>query len=156
MAFIGDDSLKKFVAFSFMTSIMTPKIGNNTVFENQWKSLIQHCERSKLSLQIKKPKVGIFSLFWLVIEKLKLSVKQCYQKSHFEKDINSGKCQNTKNYPFWRVFENLKLRVKKCYQTYQFWYRQILMGNAKVQKFKCDILINFPTIWRSQFHFLTF
>ena len=52
--------------------------------------------------------------------------------------------KNAKNDPFWRVFENLKLAVKQCYQT----DRSVLMGqklmeNAKIQKFKCDLLSNF-------------
>ena len=46
-----------------------------TVFENHRKSLIQHCERSELSLLQKCPKWS----FWRVFENLKLSVKQCYQ-----------------------------------------------------------------------------
>ena len=54
-----------------------------------------------------------------------------------------------KNGPFWRVFENLKLAVKQCYQTLD---RSVLVGqklveNAKIQKFKCDILRNFQTMW---------
>ena len=53
-----------------------------TVFENQRKSLIQHCERSELRLHlsaqkfIKNTKNGPF---WRVFENLKLAVKQCYQ-----------------------------------------------------------------------------
>ena len=48
--------------------------------------------------------------------------------------------KNVKNGPFWRVFEKLKLAVKQCYQTRQ------LVENAKIKKFKYDILSNFQTI----------
>ena len=49
--------------------------------------------------------------------------------------------KNAKNGPFWRVFESLKLAVKQCYQTGK--------KMPKFQKFKCDILSNFQTIWAS-------
>ena len=51
--------------------------------------------------------------------------------------------QNAKNSPLWRVFENLKLAVKQCYQTGQFFMGQKLAENAKIEKFKCDILGDF-------------
>ena len=38
--------------------------------------------------------------------------------------------------------EFLKTRIKQCYQTGQF-IGQKLVENAKIQKFKCDILSNF-------------
>ena len=58
--------------------------------------------------------------------------------------------KNAKNGPFWRVFENLKLAVKQCYQTSQFFIGQKLVENAKIQKYKCDILSNFQTmcLWK--------
>ena len=52
--------------------------------------------------------------------------------------------KNAKNGPFWRVFENLKLAVKQCYQSVLI--GQKLVENAKIQKFKCDILSNFQTM----------
>ena len=45
--------------------------------------------------------------------------------------------KNDKNGP-----EKLKLVVKQCYQT-----GQKLVKNAKIEKLKCDILSNFPTMW---------
>ena len=56
--------------------------------------------------------------------------------------------KNAKNGPFWRVFENLKLVVNQCYQTGQFVIGQKLVENAKIQKFKCDILGDFQTLCR--------
>ena len=53
--------------------------------------------------------------------------------------------KNTKNGPIWRVFENLKLAVKQSYQTGRF-NRSKIGGNAKIQKFKCDILGDFQTL----------
>ena len=53
-----------------------------TVFENQIKSLIQHCERSELRLLFVWTKVYQKCLIWLVFENLKLVVKQCYQKDN--------------------------------------------------------------------------
>ena len=49
--------------------------------------------------------------------------------------------KNAKNGSFWRVFENLKLAVKQCYQT-----GQKMVENAKIEKFKCDILGDFQTL----------
>ena len=40
--------------------------------------------------------------------------------------------------------EFLKTRIKQCYQTGQF-IGQKLVENAKIQKFKCDILSNFQS-----------
>ena len=54
--------------------------------------------------------------------------------------------KNAKNGPFWRVFESLKLAVKQCYQTGQFQWDKKLVKNAKLQKFKCDILGDFQTL----------
>ena len=56
--------------------------------------------------------------------------------------------KNAKNVPFWRVFENLTLAVKPD--------RSVLIGqklveNAKVKKFKCDILSDFQTVLQWQF-----
>ena len=51
--------------------------------------------------------------------------------------------KNAKNGPLWRVFENLKLAVKQRYQTGPVLIGQKLVENAKIQKFKCDILSNF-------------
>ena len=53
-----------------------------TVFENHRKSLIQHCERSKLRLHFSGQKLiknAKNCQFWRVFENLKLAVKQCYQ-----------------------------------------------------------------------------
>ena len=50
--------------------------------------------------------------------------------------------KNATNGQIWQVFENLKLAVKQCYQT-----GQKLVENAKIQKFKCDILGDFQTMW---------
>ena len=55
-----------------------------SVFENQRKSLIQHCERSELRFEWTKvnqnPENGPF---WRVFENLKLAVEQCYQTGQF-------------------------------------------------------------------------
>ena len=66
----------------------------------------------------------------------------------FKCDILSGQklIKNAKNCPFWQVFENLKLAVKQCYQTGQFLIGQKLVENAKIKKFKCDILGDFQTL----------
>ena len=56
--------------------------------------------------------------------------------------------KNAKNGPFWRLFENMKLAVKQCYQTGQLLIGQKLVENAKIQKFKCDILSDFQTMWK--------
>ena len=49
-----------------------------------------------------------------------------------------------KNGPFWQSFENLKLAVKQCFQT-----GQKMVENAKIEKFKCDILGDFQTLCRA-------
>ena len=46
--------------------------------------------------------------------------------------------KNAKNGPIWRVFENLKLAVSVTRQVN--FNRTKLVENAKIQKFKCDIL----------------
>ena len=56
------------------------------VFANHRKSLIQHCERSKLRLHFwenKTIKNAQNAAFWLDIHYLKLAVKQCYQTGQF-------------------------------------------------------------------------
>ena len=58
----------------------------NTVFENQRKTFIQHCERSELSLHFEWTKVhknANNSPIWRFFENLKLAVKQCYQTGQF-------------------------------------------------------------------------
>ena len=55
--------------------------------------------------------------------------------------------KNAKNGPFLRLFENLKLAVKQCYKQVSFKIAQKLVANARIQKFKCDILSNFQTMW---------
>ena len=57
-----------------------------TVFENHRKSLIQHCERSELSLHFEWTiaKLSILRLF----ENPKFAVKQFYQNGQFQLDIN--------------------------------------------------------------------
>ena len=77
----------------FTCEIKTKFMRGSTVFENHKKSLIQHCERSELSLHlINNAKNGPF---WRVFENLKLAVKQCYQTSHFlNRTKIDGKRQN--------------------------------------------------------------
>ena len=71
------------------TSISDIMHGNRntlTVFENQRKSLVQHCERSELRLHIDNTKVNKNAQngqLWPVFENLKLAVKQCYQTDPF-------------------------------------------------------------------------
>ena len=86
------------------------------MFENHSKSRILHCERSELPLHFE-------------------STKQKY-------------IENAKIDPFWRVFENLKLPVKQCYSVPRqvTYIGQKLVKNAKIEKFKCDILSNFQTL----------
>ena len=55
--------------------------------------------------------------------------------------------KNTKNGPFWRVFR----KPEACGQTV-LPDRSVLIGqklveNAKIKKFKCDILGDFQTLW---------
>ena len=50
--------------------------------------------------------------------------------------------KNAKNGPFWRVFETWSLRSNSVTRQVNF-NRTKLMKNAKIQKFKCDILSNF-------------
>ena len=52
--------------------------------------------------------------------------------------------KNAKNGQFWIVFENLKFVVKQCYQTFS---GQKLVGNARIQKLKCDISGDFQILW---------
>ena len=63
-----------------------------TVFENHRKSLIQHCERSKLRLHFEWTKVNFempkMANFWRLFENVKLAVKQFYQTGQFYKDKN--------------------------------------------------------------------
>ena len=51
-----------------------------TVFENHGKSLIQHCERSKLRLHFEWTENG---QFWRVFKKLNFEVKKCLQIGQF-------------------------------------------------------------------------
>ena len=48
--------------------------------------------------------------------------------------------KNAKNGPICRVFENLEIVVKQRYKTGQFG------GNAKIEKFICDISGHFQTM----------
>ena len=54
--------------------------------------------------------------------------------------------ENAKNGPFWRVF-----KPNACDQTvlpdWSVLLGQTLVENAKIEKFKCDILGNFQTLW---------
>ena len=62
------------------------------------KSLIQHCERSKVN-----------GPFWRVFQNLKHLVRQCYQTGlFFKSNINGEKCQNS-NATFWVIFNNVNL-----------------------------------------------
>ena len=70
-----------------------------TVFENHWKSRIQHCERSELRLHFEWPKVKSAKNSQIVLP----------DRSHL--------------------------------------IGQILEKIAKIEKFKCDILSNFQTMW---------
>ena len=48
--------------------------------------------------------------------------------------------KNTKNGPIWRVFENQLVSVLN---------RTKIGGNAKIEKLKCDILVDFQTLCSS-------
>ena len=57
-----------------------------TEFENQRKSLIQHCERSELRSHLERTKVIQKRQKWSIgrfLENLKHAVKQCYQTGRF-------------------------------------------------------------------------
>ena len=60
--------------------------------------------------------------------------------------VDKSSLKEAKNGPIWRVFENLMLAVKQSYQTGQFKIGQKLVENAKIEKFKCDILGYFQTL----------
>ena len=65
---------------------ISEKNGGGTVFENHRKCLIQHCERSELSLHLEWTKVNLNAKngpFWRVFKNMKLAVKQCYQTCQF-------------------------------------------------------------------------
>ena len=84
----------------------------NTVFENQRKSLIQHCERSELS-SLKMPKMVNLANFG--------KPESCSQTVLPDKSIlivakKSLKCRK---WSIWRILAK-KLTVKKYYQTSQF------------------------------------
>ena len=79
-----------------------------------------------------------------IIEKVSFNVAS--EASYFY--ILSGQklMKNAKNGPFWRVF----LKPEACGQTV-LPDRSVLIGqklveNAKIQKFKCDILGDFQTL----------
>ena len=55
--------------------------------------------------------------------------------------------KNVKNVQFLRGFEILELAVKQCYQTGQSSKDKNWWKMPKFEKFKCDILCNFQTMW---------
>ena len=54
--------------------------------------------------------------------------------------------KNTKNGPFGEFLKTWSLRSNSV--TRQVLIGQKLVENAKIQKFKCDILSNFQTMWK--------
>ena len=63
--------------------------------------------------------------------------------------------KNAKNGSFWRFFD----KPEACGQTVlpdrSLFIGQKLVENAKIKRFKCDILSNFQTMWRHETHFPT-
>ena len=54
--------------------------------------------------------------------------------------------KNAKNGPFWRVFEKLDACSQTVLPDRSVLLGQKLVENAKIQKFKCNILSNFQTM----------
>ena len=78
-----------------------------------------------------------------VFENHRKSLIQHCERSELRLHFEWTKCPKS---PIWRVFENLMLAVKQSYQTGQFKIGQKLVENAKIEKFKCDILGYFQTL----------
>ena len=97
-----------------------------TMFKNNWKSLIEHWERSYVYILSgqKLIKNAKNCPFWRVFENLKLSVKQNYQTGQFKWDKNWWKMPKFKSSTatFWVIFkqceaDNLLLNTSSLLQV---------------------------------------
>ena len=106
------------------------------MFENQRKSLIQHCKRNDLRLLFKWTKVDKKcqnSQISRVLENLKFVVKQCYQIGQFQYDKNWWKMPKSKisNATFWAVLkhcespEKMNLTKKKIFLDQKRLFRTV-------------------------------
>ena len=60
--------------------------------------------------------------------------------------------KNAKNGPFWRVFEKPEACGQTVLPDWSVLIGQKLVENAKIHKFKCDILSNFQTMCEGPGH----
>ena len=125
------------------------KILDCTVFENHWKSLIQHCEWNELRLHFEQFSNNMDQNIRVnnVDQNIRVTVFKNHRKSliqrdkwatlHFERTIYQ-KCQKWSILAtFWKpefysqsVLPDRSLLIE-------------LVENAKIEKFKCDILSDF-------------
>ena len=77
----------------------------DTVFENNWKSLIQHCQRSELRLHFEWIKVNEKWLILAVFLSWRLRSNSVTRQVNLKRTKIDGKCQNSKA-TIWVIFKH--------------------------------------------------
>ena len=117
----------------------------NTVFENYWKSLIWHCERSELWLNFaEKGQFGEMlkteACGQIVLPDRLIMGQKLVEKAKSQKSLQ------IRHFEWFSNYEILKLAAKQCYQTVHFKKYKNWSKMHKMENFKWHILGDFQTM----------